>query len=131
MSSTLQIQFTGTQISENDTLTVAVTTPSSSILLLETFKLLRTANYQVTIGDGSVTPIENVYAQNYAISWGLDYSQVGGTNNLVAISSGDTVTITLLNPSWQFNTVTGSIISEVKLLSQLIMERCKTPLVFY
>ena len=108
MSSTLQIQFTGTQISENDTLTVAITTPSSGILLLETFKLpKRTANYQVTIGDGSVTPIENVYAENYAIAWVLDYSQVGGTNNLVAVSSSDTVTITLLNSSWQFNTVMG------------------------
>ena len=117
MSSTLQIKFTGTQISENDTLTVAVTTPSSGILLLETFKLLRTANYQVTIGDGSVTPIENVYAENYAIAWGLDYSQVGGTNNLVATSSGNTVTITLLNSSWQFNTsygVQGSVISDNK-----------------
>ena len=114
MSSTLQIKFTGTQISENDTLTVAVTTPSSGVLLLETFKLLRTSNYQVTIGDGSVTPIQNVYAENYAIAWGLDYSQVGGTNNLVAISSGDTVTITLLNSSWQFNTVTGSIITGSK-----------------
>jgi hypothetical protein len=110
MSSTLQIQFTGTQISENDKLNVSVTTPSSTISLVETFKLLRTSNYQVTIGDGSVTPIENVYAENYAIAWNFDYSQVGGTNNLVAVSSGDTVTITLLNPSWQFNLVAGGVI---------------------
>ena len=116
MSSTLDITFTGTTIVSNDTLIVSFTTPSgvASFTATETFKLLRLGNYQTTIGDGTVTPIENVYANNYATAWNFDYSQVGGVNNLLAFNVDDKVRIKLLNSSWQFHSVTGTVISGSK-----------------
>lgn len=115
MSSTLDITFTGTTIVPNDTLFVSIRTPSSiSLLSIETFKQIRLGNFQTTIGDGSVTPVENVYASNYSTAWNFDYSQSGGVNNLIATVTNNVVRITLLNSSWEFTTVTGTVISGSK-----------------
>lgn len=115
MSSTLDITFNGTTIVSDETLFVSFTTPSSvSILAIETFKVVRLKNFQTTIGDGSVTPVQNVYASNYAAAWNFDYSQTGGTNNLVAIDIDNNVRITLLDSSWQFSSVSGTVISGSK-----------------
>jgi len=110
MASTATITFTGLTINVDDTLIVTLSSPSGNIIMLETFKSLRSANFQVTLADVGV-PVENGYAVNYTDAWNLDYSQSGFANNLVAVSVGNTCIITLLDNSWQFVSVTGTTIT--------------------
>tara|TARA_R110000822_G_scaffold242584_1_gene371660 strand:- start:2366 stop:4408 length:2043 start_codon:yes stop_codon:yes gene_type:complete len=74
---------------------------------LETFRVSRTRNgiseYPNPYTDASV-------AENYSNAWNLDYQYNSGNSVLPASFSGNTVTITLLNIFWQFDTITGSSI---------------------
>lgn len=113
MASILQLTFdTNQTIQDGDYLYVGITTYSNQnvpISLGETFRTTRTSNFEVTIPSST-----SDYAENYSTSWNFDYSQRGGTNNLLSSFSENVVTIRLLEPSWQFISVTGSLITSSK-----------------
>ncbi len=110
MASILQLTFnTQLTIDDGDYLYVNITTSSNQnipISLGETFRNLRTSNFEVTIPQSS-----SDYAENYSTSWNFDHSQVGGVNNLLSSFSNNIVTIRLLEPSYQFSSVTGTLIT--------------------
>lgn len=113
MASILQLTFNTNQtIQDGDYLYVNITTYSNQVIpisLGETFKTLRTSNYEVTIPSST-----SEYAESYSTSWNFDHSQIGGANNLLSSFSNNIVTIRLLDSSYQFSSVTGTLITSNK-----------------
>ncbi len=77
----------------------------------EFFDTLRTAPYQVT-APSDLLDADDV-AANFIIAWNLDYKDMGGTNNAVAVegATANEVVITFVNPSWQVTSVGGTAVS--------------------
>lgn len=116
MASTLTLTFNASpDVQIDETLIVSLVTPTGTIFLQERFVSLRTSPKEVTLATLGI--LANVNAANYANSWNLDASSIGGSSNLIATVASNIVTITLLDPSWQFAATTGTAITSTSVSS--------------
>jgi len=113
MSSTLKITFDAAP-SLNERFQVKINTGVGISSLFETFVNLRQGSGQVTTPNTGGGLDVFMAAEEFNTAWNLDYKNFGSTNNLVASYSLDTVTITLINDTWQFDSVLGTLIDNLK-----------------
>lgn len=110
MASTITLTFgASTDVLNNTSINVKINIGANIIVSrIEDFKTSRTRNGSVLYPSPySDTSVSN----NYNNAWNLDYSNYSGTTVLPAFqSSSNTVTISLLNSDWQFDSLTGSAV---------------------
>jgi len=110
MASTVTLTFNASpDVQLEETLIVSIVTPTGTVYLQERFVSLRTSSKEVTLATLGI--LATVNATNYANSWNLDQSNLGGNSNLIATVVSNVVTITLLDASWQFASTTGTAIT--------------------
>ena len=125
MASTLTLEFNSIPvIGEN--IVVKINTGIVISSISETFVNLRQGSGQITIAPISGFQLLQTI-QQFNTAWNLDYKNFGSTNNLVSSVNGSTVIITLNNSSWQFETVTGSLISNSKVSFSINNEPISNP----
>jgi len=107
MASTLKITFDSAPVL-NEGIQVKINTGVGVSSVFETFVNLRQGPAQVTDGDRLQA------TTNFTTAWNLDYKNFGSTNNLVALYNLYTVTIVLSNDTWQFDSVSGTLIDNSK-----------------
>ena len=111
MASTLTLTFgESTDVLLSTSLSVKINIGANIIVTrTEYFITTRTRNGTVTLPNPYA---DEGVASNYSNAWNIDYSNYSGVSVLPAFqSSSKTVTITLLNNDWQFDSVTGTSVS--------------------
>ena len=111
MASTLTLTFgESTDVLLSTSLSVKINIGANIIVTrTEDFITTRTRNGTVTLPNPYA---DEGVASNYSNAWNIDYSNYSGVSVLPAFqSSSKTVTITLLNNDWQFDSVTGTSVS--------------------
>jgi len=104
MNSSLTINFISAPFLKAN-LIVEIDTGAGVISLNELFVDLRQGARQVTTGVDMYDA-----AANLNTAWNLDYKNYGSIGNLKATVYDKTVVITLLNKTWQFGQITGSLV---------------------
>lgn len=110
MASTLTLTFgESTDVLLNTSLSVKINIGANVILTrIEDFRPTRTRNGTVKYP----SPYEpEVASLNYSNAWNIDYRTYAGVSVLPSTYDSNVVTITLLNSDWQFDSVTGSSVS--------------------
>jgi hypothetical protein len=120
MASTLKITFDAAP-TNLENIEVKINTGIGITSAFLTFVNLRQGIAQVTNTDRLNAD------KNFATAWNLDYKNFGSTNNLVASYSLYTVTITLLNDAWQFDSVSGTLITNAKVSTIINNDAIVTP----
>jgi len=101
----LTLNFNANPFLQNIVVNIEAGGVSLSPSLYEAFVDVRYSSFLVVM-PLSITDVE-IMADNFITAWNLDYRNVGGTNNAVAVSLGSGgVYIDFIDPSWQITGVT-------------------------
>lgn len=113
MASTIKLKF-NEPILLREVVAVTVNTGVGSLFCPESFVDTRSQSGQV-----SLSSTANGSAVNFATAWNLDYKDKGGVDNMVAVVSSGTVTISVKDPTWTFDSASGGAVSEGKVTATI------------